>query len=1372
MKVEIQQNVSGFLQFGVALVFVVSILLVIAGNVSSQGSDFGDGFLQFDSLPGNCKIPTSHFDGPDLPPDAVRVVRIVTINGEYQSPPVSTGLEDVVYGSKVSVDRKPTGYRWGPGCKGRVRFVFLSQEDASKLDQPAKSQVAGAESDVTQSEPGGPNSDHEPPVNTQLNELSLPTVLPEDLTDLSQRKNAKRKRRDDVKQSTQNNAENQLSASASDAASAASQDDPATPVRTLTAAPTGSTTSLTALQLSNCTWEHECGSDVDIYHNHLIVGAPNGGLNGPPEEGRAYILERKSGAWTETQVLMEPWARSRSDADNFGKAVAINDMYAAVGAPADKESGPPLWGNWGSREGAVYVFRKEQKQWVFDQRLLPSAGSKLRDDLSNFGFSLDLDGDRLIVGSPGFHGVGMAYIFHRTEDGWVEEQRFDPPDSQGCNYLSPVAQCKDNFGFSVGIDGNTAVIGNPQGWKDYYGPNSEGHGSIHVYKLANAQWQHTSALSPQDQAGGFGFAVAIDKGTIVTGRDASDHHCFGPKDCGYYFGYLMKQGGPQTRLRYREMAAVDSPFIFYKSIAIDGQTIVVPAWGMKEEHVGAMAYGYQGKTLSKAFIAPDINHNSEPPVPTRVAAHNGCVVVSVVSLGTIYVTCGAVAPPVPQCPPSVLVQLNGEADLKHQFFYNDDGKFELKFTHKGNSQDKKSCSPTEEFTLPVVVNIKVKRPSFKPDPISFFESLRPKKFVLRPNESKVLTSKVVPYLDGSLIHRTKDLLLGAKVEIRICTEKNSKKIKGELTCLEKKTSPEGEVPSSEEGPMSTERASTNLLVNDSFNVYRFVDVADDDHTDGLVEMSKTLADGSGDVRRRRLVSLQVHPEAEVVFTLFEDPDFSAPQLANKQAMFIFDPLTSTSPYVSKQGIIFVETKNGGFHVGELNIQGRAMPKNKIFFNFPSLDHTLDAVNVYAQVGQYAQDNTTDWHVHPALVPTRERSLFDSYHKRKRLGEDIKKQMETLWGTELMQGVEWVSSPDPNNTVKMNWGALSNKGANFKMGATPAGTENFEAIKALLHAPMKFNRAELAFRLSEILNQNLLDEVNLFADGMLEAHWGVGQSKVAFMRKEIINMFAKTAVHEIGHSLSLDHPAQASSSNEENEFQKLTLHNQSYRSDKFQLAFHTQVTDLLSFYPGTFFTKKVGKLKIQESLVALRSVGTANYYYDKDTKKFVKSLVGILVYQCSSVTTGVPVAVSTACRAVSSSMKEQTFILEFVNHLAGTDVDAVEVIVNTPGNPAAGTVETLQDGSSRFFIKYKGTGVFRKRGIIDGYPEAQLTNDIMYGGWHDVDGSLKFQPGLSLEPMKMALALNYTNADVEKVVKFYKAKIAAYKNWGHPDPGFK
>ena len=101
----------------------------------------------------------------------------------------------------------------------------------------------------------------------------------------------------------------------------------------------------------------------------------------------------------------------------------------------------------GSTSGSAYVFRfdSQSSAWVQEAKLLSSdvAGPAL------FGKQVAISGDAVLLGARDANGFGAAYVFRFDGAGWTEEQKLVAGDP------APV----DRFGFSVGISGDSVVVG-------------------------------------------------------------------------------------------------------------------------------------------------------------------------------------------------------------------------------------------------------------------------------------------------------------------------------------------------------------------------------------------------------------------------------------------------------------------------------------------------------------------------------------------------------------------------------------------------------------------------------------------------------------------------------------------------------------------------------------------------------------------------------------------------------------------------------------------------------------------------------------------------------------------------------------------------
>lgn len=149
------------------------------------------------------------------------------------------------------------------------------------------------------------------------------------------------------------------------------------------------------------------------------------------------------------------------------------------------------------------------------------------------GWSMDLDGDRLIVAACNERGAtdpannadtsahlsGVAYVYVRQGNTWVYEDYLKAPNAQGLIGGDVLA---DQAGQSVAISGDRAVIG-AHGEDSGNGNQSDNSvidaGAAYVYRREGADWVFEAYLkSPYPITNGqFGTAVDISGDTIVVG---------------------------------------------------------------------------------------------------------------------------------------------------------------------------------------------------------------------------------------------------------------------------------------------------------------------------------------------------------------------------------------------------------------------------------------------------------------------------------------------------------------------------------------------------------------------------------------------------------------------------------------------------------------------------------------------------------------------------------------------------------------------------------------------------------------------------------------------------------------------------------------
>ncbi len=178
------------------------------------------------------------------------------------------------------------------------------------------------------------------------------------------------------------------------------------------------------------------GTRVAIEGNRLVVGAAFENLPGGTDQGAAYVYERSGSTWSQTAKLVA--GAGALSGDQFGTDLALEGNTLLVGATGDDAPEQD--------RGSVHAFEYLGGVWT-SQILRASNGGTGH----NFGRSIDVQGDRALIGAPGplSGSVGYAYLFQRSGGVWVQDQIVTD-----CH-----ADVDDAFGGRVALDGDTAFVG-------------------------------------------------------------------------------------------------------------------------------------------------------------------------------------------------------------------------------------------------------------------------------------------------------------------------------------------------------------------------------------------------------------------------------------------------------------------------------------------------------------------------------------------------------------------------------------------------------------------------------------------------------------------------------------------------------------------------------------------------------------------------------------------------------------------------------------------------------------------------------------------------------------------------------------------------
>ena len=248
------------------------------------------------------------------------------------------------------------------------------------------------------------------------------------------------------------------------------------------------------------------GQSVAVDWDTVVVGASE-----DDGSGSAYVFTKAADSvWIDATQTAKLTASDGDDFDEFGKSVAVDGDTVVAGAPNN------------DGYGSAYVFIKPAAGWddaSQTAKLTPGATDDGAAGLAGtFGAAVAVDGDTVVVGASAYSGSqGRAYVFTKPSGGWEDAERTAE--------LATSDAEKNQFGWSVAVDGNTVVVG---AHTDDASDSVNGSGSVYVFtKATDSVWAdatETVKLTATDGASGeqFGWSIAAGGGTVVVGAHWDD----------------------------------------------------------------------------------------------------------------------------------------------------------------------------------------------------------------------------------------------------------------------------------------------------------------------------------------------------------------------------------------------------------------------------------------------------------------------------------------------------------------------------------------------------------------------------------------------------------------------------------------------------------------------------------------------------------------------------------------------------------------------------------------------------------------------------------------------------------------------------------
>jgi hypothetical protein len=312
------------------------------------------------------------------------------------------------------------------------------------------------------------------------------------------------------------------------------------------------------------------GNSVAVAGDTVVVGAHHESTGGT-HRGAAYVFTKTGSTWTQQAKLT---AADAANGDEFGYSVALEGDTAVVGAYSKS-----------AYRGAAYVFTRTGTTWTQQANLTPSDAA----DRDQFGISVALAGDTAVVGTAyKDFDRGAAYVFTRAGTTWSQQAKLTAADSAS----------RDDFGISVAIAGDTAVIGASN--------KNSSQGAAYAFTRSGTTWTQQAKLMAADAAtnDSFGYAVTVVGDTAVVGAYGQS----AAQGAAYVFTRTGSAWTQQAKLTAADGTSNEG---FAQTVALSGDTVVAGSPVNNAGLSAAYAFTRTGNTWTQAaeFTAADATYS-------------------------------------------------------------------------------------------------------------------------------------------------------------------------------------------------------------------------------------------------------------------------------------------------------------------------------------------------------------------------------------------------------------------------------------------------------------------------------------------------------------------------------------------------------------------------------------------------------------------------------------------------------------------------------------------------------------------------------------------------------------------------------------------
>ncbi|MGD1717165.1 WD40 repeat domain-containing protein [Dapis sp. BLCC M172] len=309
------------------------------------------------------------------------------------------------------------------------------------------------------------------------------------------------------------------------------------------------------------------GYSVALSDNTALIGSREDDDNGE-SSGSAYLFDTTTGSFLQKFIAPDGWPY-----DQFGYSVALSDNTALIGSREDDDNG--------ESSGSAYLF--DTTTGSFLQKFIAPDGWPY----DQFGYSVALSDNTALIGSreddDNGESSGSAYLFDTTTGSFL--QKFIAPD--GWPY--------DQFGYSVALSDNTALIGSRED-----DDNGESSGSAYLFDTTTGSFLQKFIAPdgwPYDQ---FGYSVALSDNTALIGSREDDDN---GESSGSAYLFDTTTGSFLQKFIAPDGSEVDN---FGISVALSHNTAVIGAWGDDDKGFNSgSAYLFTTNTNTNTKSTPE-----------------------------------------------------------------------------------------------------------------------------------------------------------------------------------------------------------------------------------------------------------------------------------------------------------------------------------------------------------------------------------------------------------------------------------------------------------------------------------------------------------------------------------------------------------------------------------------------------------------------------------------------------------------------------------------------------------------------------------------------------------------------------------------------